>query len=231
MRGRILTKSATPVVDTGGDGLLSAVNDNAVVEVDEMENISIMLNQIVPAALYTYALGTIGGGHLDTIIKTTRNGDFTLALVANAGAPNVGALTNVGTAYTFTYKGGTTTVANFESAITALAGTDLAIDTPGTGATVLVNGDAFAAVHLNTGTAHAGTFTVVVEKSVDGTNWAAVATKTEADFAVAYANDAVVITLSDANGMPLRAKQIKATMTALQVDTKLSMTASGSAIY
>ncbi len=57
----------------------------------------------------------------------------------SAGAPNGGTLSRVGTAFTFTFKGGTTTVANFETAVTALAGADdlIAVGTGGTGVDIL----------------------------------------------------------------------------------------------
>lgn len=58
----------------------------------------------------------------------------------------------------------------------------------------------------------AGTATLVIEKSVDGTNFAPVATLTDASFALG-ANKSVVSTLSDSNGMPLHCKQIRVTCT------------------
>lgn len=59
---------------------------------------------------------------------------------------------------------------------------------------------------------NAGTATIVVEKSVDGTNWALVASKTDGDFR-AQNNDAIVIPLEGTNGLPLHAKTVRATMT------------------
>lgn len=93
--------------------------------------------------------------HCDTVIQAalpgaapTVPGDgLTIAFVQSAGAPAAGALTNVGKAYTFTFKGGVTTVANFETAIAASA--DLAVKTPGTGANILaVTVDEFTATAL-----------------------------------------------------------------------------------
>ena len=65
-------------------------------------------------------------------------------------------------------------------------------------------------VYLNQVTDN-GNATLLVEKTVDGTNWATVASKTQADFP-AGANKSVELTLSDSNGMPTRAKQIRVTL-------------------
>ncbi len=89
------------------------------------------------------ALDPLTTGNMDTVLEATTAGTagnlLTIELVHSAGAPNGGTLTRVGTAFTFTYKGGTTTVANFETAVTALAGTDdlIAVKTGGTGADIL----------------------------------------------------------------------------------------------
>lgn len=57
-----------------------------------------------------------------------------------------------------------------------------------------------------------GTCTIVVSKTLDGVNWATVATLHETDFPTG-ANTAKEVTLSDAAGMPTRAKAIKAQLT------------------
>lgn len=73
-----------------------------------------------------------------------------------------------------------------------------------------------------------GTVTIVLEKSVDGTNWAVVdASTVESDF-VAGANTALEFTLSDANGMPTHAKQIRARMTVHTGTGGYTMTVAGS---
>lgn len=54
----------------------------------------------------------------------------------------------------------------------------------------------------------AGTVTLLVEKTFDGTNWCLVATLTDASFA-AGANKSVETSLSDGNGMPLRALAVR----------------------
>ena len=71
-----------------------------------------------------------------------------------------------------------------------------------------------------------GTVSLVVEKTVDGTNWTPVATKAETDFSVG-ANKAIELTLSDANGMPTSAKQIRVTASALAAGGSYSMTVAG----
>lgn len=59
---------------------------------------------------------------------------------------------------------------------------------------------------------NAGTATLVIYKSIDGVNWATVATLTDASFAAAN-NAAVATPLEGTNGMPLHAKQIKVVCT------------------
>ncbi len=89
------------------------------------------------------ALDPLTLGNMDTILEATDGGtagnSLTIALVHSAGAPNPGALTRLVNAFTFTYKGGTTTVGDFEAAVTALAGADdlIAVKTAGTGGDVL----------------------------------------------------------------------------------------------
>jgi len=95
------------------------------------------------AAKAQLALDPLTTGNMDTVLEATTAGtagnSLTIALVHSAGAPNGGTLTRVGNAFTFTYKGGTTTVGNFESAVTALAGADdlIAVKTSGTTTDVL----------------------------------------------------------------------------------------------
>lgn len=60
----------------------------------------------------------------------------------------------------------------------------------------------------------AGTATVLVQKTIDGTNWATVATLAETDFP-AGANTAKEVTLSDANGMATLAKQVRVKLSAV----------------
>lgn len=87
----------------------------------------------------------------NTVIEAKVAGDagngITIAFVQSGAAPNSGALTHIGLAYTFTFKNGVTTVTNFQTAVTASA--DLAVKTPGTGATLLVTAvDEFGAANL-----------------------------------------------------------------------------------
>jgi hypothetical protein len=118
------------------------------------------------------ALDGVTTGNMDTVIEATTAGtagnSLTIALVHSAGAANGGTLTRVGNAFTFTYKGGTTTVANFETAVTALAGADdlIAVKTTGTGADILsATLDLLAATALAGGIdAHAVTGYVLVGK-------------------------------------------------------------------
>lgn len=73
---------------------------------------------------------------------------LTIAFVQSSGAPSAGALTSNGGAYTFTFKNGVTTVANFEAAIAASV--DLVVKTPGTAANLLATTvDEFTATALS----------------------------------------------------------------------------------
>lgn len=76
-------------------------------------------------------------GDVDTIIEATSAGAagnaITIAFVADG--TGAGSFTRVGSAFTFHYQSGVTTVTNFETAVAALAGADdlIAVKTPGTG--------------------------------------------------------------------------------------------------
>lgn len=60
----------------------------------------------------------------------------------------------------------------------------------------------------------AGTATLVVEKTLNGTDWIQVASKADSDFA-AGAGATIEIPLSDSNGMPVVAKQLRVRASAL----------------
>ncbi len=109
-----------------------------------LEESSQLLGELVSfSTKATLALDPLTAGNMDTVLEATTAGtdgnSITIALVHSAGAANTGTLTRVGTAFTFTFKGGTTTVGDFESAVTALAGADdlIAVGTGGTGGDVL----------------------------------------------------------------------------------------------
>lgn len=100
-------------------------------------------------------LDTVTTGTMDTEIEATTGGtagnSITIALTHSAGAANEGTLARVGNAFTFTYKGGTTTVANFETAVAALAGADdlIGVKVGGTGGNILhTTNDVLAATPL-----------------------------------------------------------------------------------
>lgn len=72
-----------------------------------------------------------------------------------------------------------------------------------------------------------GNCTLTVTKSIDGVNFAPVASKVQTDFA-AGVNQAIELTLSDGNGMPTHAKQIKCVLTGSSGTGTYTMTAAGS---
>ncbi len=76
-----------------------------------------------------------------------------------------------------------------------------------------------------------GTVNIVLEKSIDGVNWAIIdATVAHGDFA-AGSNKSVEYTLSDGNGMPTLAKQIRATVSAYGASGVYSMAIAGQQVY
>jgi len=72
-----------------------------------------------------------------------------------------------------------------------------------------------------------GNCTLTVTKSVDGVNFAPVASKVQSDFA-AGANKSIELTLSDGNGMPTSARQLKCVLTGSSGTGTYSMTVAGS---
>lgn len=107
------------------------------------------------------ACSTKGDGTFDTVIRATSGGvagnAIQIALVGDASAGVT--IAQVGTVFTIHYHTGVSTVALVEAAIGALstkaAPSLIAVDVPGTGATVLGAGAAFAAAHLAGGAAGA----------------------------------------------------------------------------
>lgn len=230
---RYVTRAATPLVNALADGLLSSVGDTAADSVRELTTISVIVNQISAPVLNRHAsLAMLSiTTHIDTVVQAVAVGvggqAFTVAIVMDAGA-KAGTVALVGSAYAFHLDPGVSQVSDFETLVASTA--NLSVKTAGTAATLIQVGDAHGATNLTGGTS-AGTFTVVLEKSADGLNYVSVATLTEANFATGYVNDAVETTLSDANGMGLRTRQIRATLTALESTTKLSLEIAGEEAY
>lgn len=85
-----------------------------------------------------------------------------VTIAFTADGSGAGSMTRAGTAFTYHYESGVSTVANFEAVVAALTGADALIEvvTAGTGATVLADpGDTFTATALTGGTDRlAGTF-------------------------------------------------------------------------
>lgn len=218
---KIQTKEMTLVVNVLEDDLLSSVNDVAAIEVSDLNNISILVNQIDETAQLDLATVTT---NVDTVIRAVTPGALPTISFA-AGAPS-GAGTIVEDVLlqtvAITFQTAVSTVADIE----ALLATSevVAIVTAGTAANVLaVVDDDFAAEPL---VADAATFTVTVEKTSDGINWTTVGTVEETAMP-AGANVCSELTLSDANGMPTLAKQVKITLTAMVGANRFSVVAAG----
>lgn len=190
--------------------------------------------------------------NVDTVIKSIDNSvAVTLALTADSDYDHGHLDESAYPAIVYHYKSGVTTVANFEAAITDSQ--HLVVVTPGTGANILlVTADDFTATTLATGTMNtstdqcivdvsdltnvsvflnqlvdSGTVTIVLEKSIDGVNWALIDASTVATDFVAGNNTSLEFTLSDSNGMPTLCKQVRATCTAYGASGTYSMTVSG----
>ncbi len=85
------------------------------------------------------------GTNIDTVIEAVTGGEDGdgITITFQDGGSGAGVLARVGTAFTFTFANGVTTVANFEAAVAALAGADklIQVKTPGTGPTTLATTD------------------------------------------------------------------------------------------
>ena len=193
--------------------------------------------------------------HVDSVIKTVDNSvPVTLAFTGDSQYDNGKLDESAYPAIVFHFKSGVTTVSDFEEQVEASRYVILV--TPGTGANVMdVPSDDFAATTFASGTMNAandacvvdltgmtgvslyvnqvtdsGTVTLVVEKSIDGVNWASAhANLTEASFPAGN-NKSFEITMSDANGMPLMCKQARVTVSAYGASGVYTLVAAGTLV-
>lgn len=220
MNNKHVLQSSHIVLNALSDGFLSTIADNAVADVSGMENLSVAVNLVNRFAKLALALT-----HFDTVVRAKVAGATPHLVVVPGAATGAGTIGEVGNVVTLTYKTAVSTVAQMEALIAT--STLIKVLTPGTQANVLATiGDDLADTALSLSTP---TFTVLVEKSIDGTNFSTIATLTNTDFSTS-ANDSVHTALSDATGMPLAAKMVRARLTALGQtagDVQLSMNAYG----
>jgi len=237
MHGKIITRTATLLVNDAEDGLLSSVNDVAAVDCRDMHSISLYVNMVVDDPAQTNgtksSLDLEGPGtNIDTVVQATSpgtDGDAIGITFQDGSLVDEGELTVVGTEVTFAFKDGVTTVADFEAAVGALVGDDAIIEvkTAGTGASVLATtDDEFVSQNLAGGTDGEGGFDIVLETSLDGLNYAPLTAFDETDFADG-SNLTIEYPVRDANGMPKRVGTVKATLTSLDDGSKFSITAVG----
>ncbi len=193
--------------------------------------------------------------HVDSVIKTVDNSvRVTLAFVGDSQYDNGKLDESAYPAIVFHFKDGVTTVSDFETQVDASQ--HVILVTPGTPANVMsVPADDFAATTFASGTmdtandacvvdltgmtsvslfvnqvTDSGTATLVVEKSIDGVNWASAhANLTEASFPAGN-NKAFEVTLSDANGMPLMCKQARVTLSAYGASGVYTLVAAGTLV-
>ncbi len=190
--------------------------------------------------------------NLDTVIKSIDNSvAVTLAAVADSDYDSGHLDETAYPAIVWHYKSGVTTVLDFENAVDASQ--HLIVVTPGTpGDLLLITADDFTATAIATGTMNAstdqcivdvsdmtnvsiflnqivdsGTVTIVLEKTIDGVNWATIDAATAATDFPAGNNTSLEFTLSDSNGMPTLATQVRATCTAYGSSGTYSMHACG----
>ncbi len=188
---------------------------------------------------------------VDTVVKAVDNDTaVTLAFVADSQYDKGHLDETAYPAIVFHFKSAATKVSDFEAEVTASH--HMAVTAAGTGTNVLVTGDdEFSATPLASGTlsadadsatvdvtgltnvsaylnqvVDAGNASLLVEKSVDGINWATVATKAQSDFP-AGANKSIELAMSDANGMPTLAKQIRMTLSGHSSTGEYTLTAAG----
>ncbi len=142
---RSAPQTAVAIAETTADAISYSENVKGIDGADRLylEIISIGGSAAAKADL---ALATLAAGRLNTVIraKTAGTAGNSITIAAVADGAGVGSLTLVGTAYTFHFANGVTTVTNFQTLITASA--LLEVETTGTGATVLASAtDTFTA--------------------------------------------------------------------------------------
>jgi len=111
----------------------------------------------------------------------------------------------------------------------ALTGGDalIQVKTAGTPTNVLATtDDEFVSQNLAGGADGEGAFTLVIEKSIDGTNYTLVDTLDEGDYDDG-SNLSITVPLQDANGMWTSQKTVRVTLTDLDDSSKFSVNAIG----
>jgi hypothetical protein len=112
--------------------------------------------------------------------------------------------------------------------LTVDTGTTGVLDTDADAAIVDVSSLENISIYLNQITDN-GNVTLTVEKTIDGTNFAPVDVIDQSELP-AGANKSKELTLSDANGMPLRAKMIRVVVSSKTGTGTYSMTVAGSQV-
>jgi hypothetical protein len=218
MLKQVLQKAAL-ITNAHADGFISSVNDNAVIDVASLKNASIMINQVANYAILDLISKTV---HIDTKVVARVAGATPNIVIAGGAGAKAGTLTETSTTSTFTLDTTVSTVADFEALLaTSVLMKVLVAGTPTN--TFITANDAFTTTPLSLSSP---TFSISLEQTVDGTNWAALATKIQSAFTTAN-NDAVEVTLSvsDANNLPV--KQVRATLTAMLGANQFSLNAMG----
>lgn len=231
---KLLSVAPAYTTDGGTGSLLDTANDVAVLDVRHLTNIEIFVNQIVDAGTCTIDIArTIDGTNWDAVGQFTEasfpagaNMSQSLLLVDSNGMPLLAkqiriTLTAVAGGGTYTVTGFGKTLADGERILFDTSGTYSpdggtagSLETVNDAVTFDTTGLTNIEVMLNQTTdPGAGTCTILVERSIDGTNWDLIASVADTDFAAAN-NVSFPVSFSGTGGVPMHAKQVRARLTA-----------------
>lgn len=216
-----IIQEAAMVVNSLEDGFLSSVGDEAVVDVRGMRNTSISLNLISNVAILDLSTKTT---HFNTVVGAKNSASPPSIIVGHTAGSKAGTISETGNTTTLEYDPTVSQVSDME----ALLATSIYMNiiTHGTaGNTLATPADDVASTPLAAADA---TFSVLIEKTTDGTNWTTVATVAQSAFpSLSKINVSVEETLSQADARPDPVLQVRASLTAMDGVVRLSLSAAG----
>lgn len=234
MLQRIEVLSQTLSPDTGTTGLLDAVGDIAIFDVRHLTNIEVMVNQINdagtvaieiersldntnwdPITQFTDASFPAGANKSQSVLLVDANG---MPLLSRYVRVRVSAVAGGGT-YTANVQGirlehGTKMIVD-DGVYTTDADSDGLLEAVNDAVTFGVEGltNIEVLIHQTTDPG-VGTASLIVERTIDGTNWDLISTVADTDFAAAN-NVSFPVSFSGTGGRPMHAKQIRVRLAAL----------------
>ena len=229
---KLVNVSPAYTTDTGTGSLLDAAGDIATLDVRHLTRVEVFVNQVNDAGTCTIDVErTIDGTNWDPIAQLTEasfpagaNMSQSVALVDSNGMPIFAKQIRV--KLTAVAGGGTYTVTGFGATLEPgekIVFLDPTYTTdPGASGTINAANDActFDVRHLTEvevfldQITDAGTVVLIVERTVDGTNWDEVASKAETDL-TAGANISTPVSFSTTGGAPIHAQQVRVRASAL----------------